>query len=129
MFTEDQKSTFPYWFAHWCSFQMVALNWGVWRWKYLFHDWEKPWLRLFFPYETVREIHRNHSRHHFEYWDNHSKDLDWVAILIDWECSKYTKNDCGGWRSELEHLREVDPPMYMIMKRRIDHLDIFKSIK
>ena len=26
MFKEEDKSSFPYWFAHWCAYQMTALN-------------------------------------------------------------------------------------------------------
>lgn len=47
-FDKESRSTFKYWFAHWCAFQMVALDLHVWRPKYLLHDIEKPWLRLFF---------------------------------------------------------------------------------
>ena len=52
-FDKEDRSTFPYWFAHWCAFQMTALNLGIWKFKYLFHDWEKPWLRLFLPYKKM----------------------------------------------------------------------------
>ena len=89
MFTEDEKSTFPYWFAHWAAFQMTALNLHCWKFKYLFHDAEKPWLKLFFPYKKVRNIHRTHNAHHIEYqgkWDAE-------AMIIDWECSRFTKED------------------------------------
>ena len=102
MFTKAERSTFPYWFAHWCAFQMTALNLHMWKPKYLFHDWEKPWLRLFLPYEKVQKWHRYHHNHHFEwlekYSENHSGNVsemmdkyDWEAMLIDWECSQYTK--------------------------------------
>ena len=47
MFDKSQRSKFKYWFAHWCAFNMTALNLGVWKFKYLFHDIEKPWLMLF----------------------------------------------------------------------------------
>ena len=110
MFTKSERSTFSYWFAHWCSFQMTALNCKKWKFKYLFHDWEKPWLRLFLPYKKVQEIHRKNNRHHPEwlenklanyYWetsydvqyeaDNFLKKFDYEAAIIDWECSRFTK--------------------------------------
>lgn len=28
MFTKKDRSTFKYWFAHWCAFNMTALNFG-----------------------------------------------------------------------------------------------------
>ena len=91
-FNKDERSTFSYWFAHWCAFQMVALDLHVWKFRYLFHDIEKPWLRLFMPYEKVQSYHRNHSSHHIEYLKNHLPyELDIEAMVIDNECSRFTK--------------------------------------
>lgn len=87
MFTREQRSTFPYWFAHWCAFNMTALNCGAWKFKYLFHDFEKPWMKLFMSYPTVQHWHRTHNRHHLEY----PGVIDVEAMLIDWECSRFTK--------------------------------------
>lgn len=94
MFTKEERSSFKYWFAHWCSYQMTALNLKCWKFKYLFHDIEKPWLKLFLPYKKVQAYHRNHSKHHVQYWINHNlndKKVDWEAMVIDWECSRFTK--------------------------------------
>ena len=88
-FTKKDRSKFSYWFAHLCAFNMVAVMCGHWKFKYLFHDWEKPWLRLLFPYEKVQKFHRTHSRHHLEYRGLFKKDYE--AMVIDWECSRYTK--------------------------------------
>src|SRR5574344_1786585 len=49
-FKKEDKSSFPYWFSHWCAFQLVALSLGVWRPRHLLHDIEKPWLKLVLPY-------------------------------------------------------------------------------
>lgn len=110
MFTKEQRSTFPYWFAHWCAFQMTALNCKAWKLKYLFHDCEKPWLKLFLPYKTVQTIHRKTNKHHPEwlenkiakyYWDSHYdlsyevnhllNKFDYDGAIIDWECCHFTK--------------------------------------
>lgn len=89
MFSKEERSTFPYWFAHWCAFNMTALNLRVWKFKYLFHDIEKPWLRLFWDYERVQRWHRYHNNHHLEYMYRGTVDIE--AMLIDWECSRFTK--------------------------------------
>lgn len=90
-FDKESRSTFKYWFAHWCAFQMVALNLHVWRPKYLLHDIEKPWLRLFLPYAEVQIWHREHSNHHLEYLKKHNvEDIDIMAMIIDCECSLIT---------------------------------------
>lgn len=92
-FTKEERSSFPYWFAHWCSFQMVSLNCHQWKFKYLFHDWYKPWMRLFMSYDKVQMFHNKHSRHHLLYVFLHGvKHADWDAMVIDWECSHYTKH-------------------------------------
>ena len=90
MFTKEDRSTFPYWFAHWCAYNMTALNLGVWKFRYLFHDIEKPFLKLFLPYEKVQYIHRHIHPHHGEFFLKHGW-LFWDDLVIDWECSHYTK--------------------------------------
>lgn len=89
MFTKEERSSFKYWFAHWCAFNMTALNLKVWRLKYLCHDISKPWLRLFLSYEKVQAIHRRHSKHHLEY--KNPEKIDWMSMVIDWQCSPLTK--------------------------------------
>ena len=87
MFTKSERSSFKYWFAHWCAFQMTALNLHHWKPKYLLHDIEKPFLKLFWDYKKVQKWHRTHNSHHTEYkglWDTY-------AMVIDWECSRFTK--------------------------------------
>lgn len=89
MFTKSERGTFKYWFAHWCAFQMTALNLKHWRLKYLLHDIEKPFLKLFWDYKKVQKWHRTHNSHHVEYkgqWDTY-------AMVIDWECSRFTKSE------------------------------------
>jgi hypothetical protein len=70
---------------------MTALNLGVWKFKYLFHDFEKPWLMLLWKdYPRVQKWHRTHNRHHLEYAGG--KVYDFEAMVIDWECSRFTKS-------------------------------------
>lgn len=92
MFEEKDKSSFSYYFAHLFAYNMTALNLNCWKFKYLFHDIEKPWLKLFWgDYAKVRKWHREHNRHHITYKDKNK--IDWEAAVIDWECSRYTKRD------------------------------------
>ena len=91
MFDKSERSTFKYWFAHLCAFNMTALNLKAWKFKYLFHDFEKPWLMLLWKdYTRVQTWHRKHNRHHLEYAGNKNYDFD--AMVIDWECSRFTKS-------------------------------------
>lgn len=101
MFTKEERSSFSYWFAHLCAFNMTAMQLRAWKFKYLFHDWHKPWLRLFMPYEKLQKFHRTHSNHHIEYLNKFADPyslyaamkIDWHAMIIDWECSRFTKED------------------------------------
>ena len=49
-------------------------------------------VKLFMSYETLQKFHRKHNRHHLEY-KNPNK-IDWEAMVIDWECSRFTKINC-----------------------------------
>ena len=88
-FNKEERSSFSYWYYHWKAFNLTALSLGAWKLKYLFHDIEKPWLRLFMDYKKVQEIHRRNNSHHLEY--KHAPNYDWEAMVIDWECSHLTK--------------------------------------
>jgi len=105
MFGEEDKSSFPYWFAHWCAFQLTALNLKIWKFKYLFHDFEKPWMKLFMPYKKVQKWHRINNNHHLEYGLKHGFDkIDWEALMIDWQCSYMSKKQCPlNAREEMEN--------------------------
>ena len=90
LYKETEKSTFSYWFAHWRAFNLTAMLLGVWKPKYLFHDIEKPFLMWWWKdYKRVRNFHRTHARHHWEYQGK--RGYDYEAMVIDWECSRYTK--------------------------------------
>lgn len=84
-----KKGSFKYWFSHWCAFQMTALNLNCWKFRFLFHDIEKPFLSLILPYNIVHDIHRAKSRHHTDYIGFLKQ--DYLAMIIDWECSRFTK--------------------------------------
>lgn len=85
-----EKSSFRYWFNHWKAYQRTAIQLKVWKPRFLFHDWEKPWLKLFMPYEKVRKIHRRFARHHL---DTSRKTIDHLGAVIDWECGKFKPNE------------------------------------
>lgn len=90
LFSKQERSSFSYWYYHWKAYNLTAWYLGRWKFKYLLHDIEKPWLRLFLPYERVQAIHRKNNSHHIAY----KKGLDNVdiqAMIIDNECSRFTK--------------------------------------
>lgn len=108
-FTKEQRSTFPYWFWHWLAFNRTAMEWKVWKIHHLFHDIEKPFLRLFFPYKTVQKWHRTHNSHHLEYRKPEKR--NWVDMVIDWECSSLTKEACPYHAIEEANIKLEDKTM------------------
>ena len=54
------------------------------------HDLDKVFLKMLFDKKTVQKIHRNYSRHHNK--KAHTKS-DYIQMVIDWECARYTKPD------------------------------------
>ena len=56
----------------------------------LFHDLDKVILYNFFDYKQVHNFHRNHMRHHSVKARTHN---DFIQMVIDWECARFTKPD------------------------------------
>lgn len=125
MFTKADRSTFPYWFAHWCAFNMTALVLKQWKFKYLFHDFEKPWLKLFMKdYKKVQKWHRCHNNHHLEYPGK----KDWMAMYIDWECSRFTKQ--ASPLTAYEEMKKKVQQFYDEVKNEnLEHLTIGKELE
>jgi hypothetical protein len=88
-FAPEERSSFSYWYNHWKAYNIVAVRLGQWKFKYLFHDIEKPFLRLFWDYPRLQKYHRKNNKHHIFYKNPY--EIDWEAVVIDWECSRYTK--------------------------------------
>ena len=93
-FDKSQRSSFHYWLSHWIAYNLVAMKLGVWKPKWLLHDIEKPWLKLFWgDYKRVQKWHKHHNRHHIFYGRrNGLNKVDWLGAVLDWQCSQYSKN-------------------------------------
>jgi hypothetical protein len=110
-FDKDQRSSFEYWFNHWKAYNMVAWNLGVWQPRWLLHDIEKPWLKLLWgDYKRVQKWHKHHNKHHIFSGRRYGLNkVDWLAAIIDWECSRYTKNAAPrNAREEVDYLVTYD---------------------
>jgi len=56
----------------------------------LSHDLDKVFLKLIFDKNMVQKVHRNFSRHH----EKRAKTkTDYIQMIIDWECARFTKPD------------------------------------
>lgn len=56
----------------------------------LFHDLDKIILYNFFEYKTVHDFHTNHMKHHSK---KAKSQTDFIQMVIDWECARFTKPD------------------------------------
>lgn len=63
---------------------------GVWKFHHLFHDIEKPCLGIFLSYNKVHKRHISKVKHHIEHYRQYGE-CNWTDLVIDWECSQYTK--------------------------------------
>lgn len=120
-FDKSKRGGLIYTLYHWLAFQKTAFKYRCWRPRFLFHDVCKPLLRLLFPYYIVQYVHRHLSRHHLEYIDHHSiNDVDWLGLVIDWECSPLTKIDSQEYTMEkLTDIKESDPELYDLIAPHI----------
>lgn len=61
-------------------------------WRSFVHDLDKVILYNIWPHKKVKEFHRNTARHHVESRFKKLKN-DYIEMIIDWECARYTKPD------------------------------------
>ena len=54
------------------------------------HDADKLVMYLILPKEVASKIHRKYSHHHVLKASSYN---DFVEMVIDWECARYTKKD------------------------------------
>ena len=61
-------------------------------WRSIVHDIDKVILYNFWEHKKVKEFHRKTARHHVEN-EIKKRKADYVEMIIDWECARYTKPD------------------------------------
>lgn len=54
------------------------------------HDLDKIFLYLIMDTKLASKLHRSYSRHHAKNAGTHA---DFVQMIIDWECARFTKPD------------------------------------
>lgn len=115
-----RKGSFRYWFVHCREYNKYARKQGVWKFKYLFHDFDKPWLHFFMTHEKVRKLHKSYSTHHLDY--SGPNKIDYDGVIIDWEVSRFTKEE-EGKRNALQYLD------LSFSKGRLDDEKLYNLVK
>lgn len=78
-----------YTLEHRKAYIRTAKELGVFSFRHYFHDLDKLFLYFIFDLKKASKIHRNWSRHH-----NKAKTKnDYIDMVIDWECARFTKPD------------------------------------
>lgn len=57
------------------------------------HDMDKIIMYLYMSKKETHSIHRNSSRHHFNDSIKDYNRIDYLEMIFDWECARYTKSD------------------------------------
>ena len=61
-------------------------------WRSIVHDIDKVILYNFWEHKKVKELHRRTARHRVEN-DIKKTKADYIEMVIDWECARYSKPD------------------------------------
>ena len=88
---KERKQSIQYTLDHRKAFRIVERKLlGHNTLRGLTHDLDKVILKLFFDPEKVQKFHNAYSRHHAA---NVRTTEDYIQMVIDWECARYTKLD------------------------------------
>lgn len=91
MFTKNQRYKIQYSKIHRIAFRNLEKRLlGKNTIRSFFHDVDKIILYHFLPTEFVHTCHQWWSRHHERRAKTHN---DFVQMVIDWECARFTKPD------------------------------------
>lgn len=91
MFTKNQRYKIQYSKIHRIAFRDLEKRLlGKNTIRSFFHDVDKIILYHFLPTEFVHTCHQWWSRHHERRAKTHK---DFVQMVIDWECARFTKPD------------------------------------
>ena len=96
---------------------------GYNTWRSIVHDVDKVILYNIWPHKKVKEFHRNTARHHVESKIKKSKN-DYIEMIIDWECARYTKPDkpLNAYDTLYKIYPELEDKILPILKElKLDH--------
>ncbi|MBP3468027.1 MAG: hypothetical protein J6K26_00720 [Lachnospiraceae bacterium] len=91
------------------------------------HDLDKQLLYLFLEWDDCVQYHITHRSHHPESGGNKTYE-DYVEMVIDYECSPYTKPDkplnAYDFVSKLMEKKQIDEPTFEILMTIMKELEI-----
>lgn len=82
----------PYTFKHWKMVLKLEKKY-IGYYKYPFHDLDKLFMYIFFPYlgtKVIQKIHTKFADHHLR---KYKKYMNFDEAILDWESARFTKPD------------------------------------
>lgn len=82
----------PYTFKHWKMVLKLEKKY-IGYYKYPFHDLDKLFMYIFFPYlgtKIIQKIHTKFAPHHLRKYKKH---MNFDEAILDWESARFTKPD------------------------------------
>ena len=82
----------PYTWKHYLAFLKLERS-LLGYYKYKFHDLDKLFWYIFFPFlgtKRIKKIHQKFNKHHIQY---NKFICNYEEAVIDWECARFTKAD------------------------------------
>ena len=82
----------PYTFKHWKMVLKLEKKY-IGYYKYPFHDLDKLFMYIFFPYlgtKIIQKIHTKFANHHLRKYKKH---MNFDEAILDWESARFTKPD------------------------------------
>lgn len=86
-------------------------------WRSIVHDLDKVILYNIWPHKKVKKFHRSTARHHVENKIKKTRN-DYIEMIIDWECARYTKPDkpLNAYDTLYNHYPDLEEQILPILK-------------
>lgn len=108
----------PYTFKHWKMVLKLEKKY-IGYYKYPFHDLDKLFMYIFFPYlgtKVIQKIHTKFADHHLRKYKKH---MNFDEAILDWESARFTKPDkpLDAWDTYQKYFTEFSNELLPIFEK------------
>ena len=108
----------PYTFKHWKMVLKLEKKY-IGYYKYPFHDLDKLFMYIFFPYlgtKIIQKIHTRFAKHHLRKYKKHMR---YDEAILDWESARFTKPDkpLDAWDTYQKYFTEFSDNLLPIFRK------------
>lgn len=108
----------PYTFKHWKMVLNLEKKY-IGYYKYPFHDLDKLFMYIFFPYlgtKVIQKIHTRFAKHHLRKYKKH---MNFDEAILDWESARFTKPDkpLDAWDTYQKYFTEFSNELLPIFEK------------